>query len=164
MDEIGYQVVMVCQEGMAFPGLLEWQERRESQDHQELKVSSHCFFTKLIASSKCSQNIYKLNACTPFKMLTPPRVLCSSFTWLIKCILAKSHPQEWAINMSILNTSIINYKAHHCACMQWLIEFSVPIIYCVQQCRSHFYRLQGSGDCDCWPYNHKTQSTSGAYI
>jgi len=57
MDEMGYQVVMVCQEGMAFPGLLEWQERRESQDHQELKASSHCFFTKLIASSKCAQNI-----------------------------------------------------------------------------------------------------------
>lgn len=57
MDEIGYQVVMVCQEGMAFPGLLEWQERRESQDHQELKASSLCFFTKLIASSKCAQNI-----------------------------------------------------------------------------------------------------------
>ena len=65
--------------------------------------------------------------------------------------------------MSILNTSIINYKAHHCACMQWLIEFSVHIIYCVQQGRSHFYigcRVQEIVVVD---HNHKTQSTSGAY-
>lgn len=65
--------------------------------------------------------------------------------------------------MSILNPSIINYKAHHCACMQWLIEFSVPIIYCVQQCIGPIsigYRVQEIVVAD---HNHKTQSPSGDY-
>ena len=38
MDEMDCQVVMVSQAGMAFLGLLEWQERRENGDDLDLKV------------------------------------------------------------------------------------------------------------------------------
>ena len=53
---------MVCQVGMAFLGLPEWQERRESRDHLGIKVRSQGLHCPFVAPSERYSTVHLFQA------------------------------------------------------------------------------------------------------